>query len=204
MADYYFAASTGGFYNSDFNSDIPNDAIALDRDLYQALALTPRPEGAVIVINVDTGLPVLSVPPSSYHRWGGAGWILDEGAAAQHLLALRARQLAVINATAAQLLNALSSSYPDGEVQSWAQQTREAEALSFDPSAAAPLLTVIAAARALTIADLAARVRAKEAAYAAASGATIGQRQALEDRLMAVDLQAPDAAEQLEAIQWPA
>lgn len=98
MADYYFAASTGGFYNSDFNSDIPNDAIALDRDLYQALALTPRPEGAVIVINAATSLPVLSVPPSPYHRWNGNGWVQDDGLAGQQLAARRAELPATITA----------------------------------------------------------------------------------------------------------
>lgn len=112
--------------------------------------------------------------------------------------------LAAINARAAMLLSELSAAYPDVEVQSWAQQTREAEALAVDSSASTPLLSAIAAARGLTIDGLAERVRAKVAAYAAASGTVIGQRQALEDALMSVDLAAPDAAAQLEAIQWPA
>jgi hypothetical protein len=89
-------------------------------------------------------------------------------------------------------------------VQSWAQQTREAEALAIDPNTPAPLLAAIATMRGVPLATLAERVRAKVLAYAVASGQIIGQRQALEDRLMAVDLQAPDAAEQLEAITWQA
>ncbi|EEG10313.1 hypothetical protein [Pseudogulbenkiania ferrooxidans] len=117
---------------------------------------------------------------------------------------IRAASLAAINGRASELLANLSAAYPDGEVQSWAQQTREAEALAVDPGAATPMLTAIAASRGLTVEELAARVRAKVQAYAVASGRIIGQRQALEDTIHAVDLSAPDAAEQLGAIQWPA
>lgn len=120
------------------------------------------------------------------------------------LAALRASQLADINNHAAAQLATLASNYPDGEVQSWAQQTREAEALAVDPQAPAPLLTAIAEARGLAVTELASRVLAKVQAYAAASGAIIGRRQALEDAISAVDLGAPDGAEQLAAIQWTA
>nr|WP_294864337.1 hypothetical protein [uncultured Pseudogulbenkiania sp.] len=117
---------------------------------------------------------------------------------------IKTARLAAINAHAATLLAKLSAAYPDGEVQSWAQQTREAEALAVDPNAPATMLTAIATARGLTVDELASRVRAKVQAYAVTSGQIIGQRQALEDALMAVDLHAPDAVAHLEAIQWPA
>ncbi|BAK75375.1 hypothetical protein NH8B_0540 [Pseudogulbenkiania sp. NH8B] len=132
-------------------------------------------------------------------------WLAADAAELQPVLTdLRTCQLTAINTRAAELLAPLSANYPDGEVQSWAQQTREAEALAADPLAATPLLNAIATARGLTVTTLAERVRAKVLAYAVASGQIIGKRQALEDVLMAVDLQAPDAAEQLAAIQWPA
>lgn len=136
-----------------------------------------------------------------------AGWVLIDVANAPPAPGtdeLAAQASVRINAGAAKALSALSANYPDGEVQSWAQQTREAEALAADPQAPAPLLTAIAAARGLTVAELADRVRVKVAAYATASGAIIGQRQALEDAVNAVDLAAANAAERLEAIQWPA
>lgn len=116
---------------------------------------------------------------------------------------IRIRQLTAFNTHAAKLLAGLSAAYPDGEVQSWAQQTREAEALAADPDASTPLLTSISAIRGVPLTTLAERVRAKVDAYAVASGQIIGQRQALEDALMAIDLQAPDAVEQLAAITWP-
>lgn len=142
-------------------------------------------------------LPVGSVKISDDE----AGAILNPPKSLPQMLG---EKLAVLNARATALLADLSVSYPDGEVQSWGQQTREAEALALNPSAPAPLLTTIAAARGLPLAELAARVREKVQAYAVASGHIIGQRQALEDAIHAVDLAASDAAAQLEMIKWPA
>jgi hypothetical protein len=112
--------------------------------------------------------------------------------------------LAEINRAAAHALAELSATYPEGEVQSWAQQAREVDLLASNPEASVPLLAAISAARGLTVEDLAVRVRAKIDAYAVASGKIIGRRQALCDAVQAVDLNAPDAAAKLEAIHWHA
>lgn len=141
-----------------------------------------------------------TAPPSTLHRQQGGGWVLD---VAVQLDEQRAQINAQINSEAAAALAQLSAAYPDGEVQSWPQQTREAEALAADPQVPAPLLTAIATARGLSVTELASRVLAKVQAYAVVSGQIIGQRQALEDAITAVDLAAPDAADQLAAIQWP-
>jgi hypothetical protein len=116
---------------------------------------------------------------------------------------IKLKQMGVINARANELLAALSAAYPEGEVQSWSQQAKEAEALNTNPNAPTPLLAAIATARGLSLMDLTARVIAKMTAFAHASGQIIGQRQALEDAVNAVDLNASDAVAQLEAIQWP-
>jgi hypothetical protein len=110
--------------------------------------------------------------------------------------------LAEINMQAAAALAALSVAYPEGEVQSWAQQTREAEAVLANHDALVPLLSAIAAARGVTTTELAERVIAKTQAFAAASGAIIGKRQALEDAITAVDVDAPGADEVLAGIRW--
>ena len=64
-----------------------------------------------------------------------------------------------------------------------------AEALAADPQAAAPLLTAIAEARSLPVLELASRVLGKMNAYAGASGALIGRRQAAEDLIDSEQLQ---------------
>lgn len=76
---------------------------------------------------------------------------------------------------------ALAASYPEREIQSWPQQVKEAEALAANPQVSAPLLTAIAEARSLPVVELASRVLGKMNAYAGASGALIGRRQAAED-----------------------
>lgn len=86
-----------------------------------------------------------------------------------------------INAACDKAVASLAASYPEREVQSWPQQVKEAEALAADAQAPAPLLAAIAEARLLPLPELAARVLAKMATYAAASGALIGRRQAAEE-----------------------
>ena len=103
----------------------------------------------------------------------------DERAAI--LNAAKAAKLTEINAECQKAVAALAADYPDSEVQSWPQQVKEAMALSADPQADAPLLTAIATARGLPVAELASRVLGKMNAYAGASGALIGRRQAAED-----------------------
>ncbi|OXS89419.1 hypothetical protein [Pandoraea apista] len=120
-----------------------------------------------------------------------------EASDAAILNAAKAAKLTEINAECQKAVAALAKDYPDSEVQSWPQQVKEATALSADPQADAPLLTAIATARGLPVAELASRVLDNMNAYAAASGVLIGQRQAAEDLITAAeDLEA------LSAISW--
>ena len=104
-----------------------------------------------------------------------------EASDAAILNAAKAAKLTEINAECQKAVAALAADYPDSEVQSWPQQVKEAMALSADPQADAPLLTAIATARGLPVAELASRVLGKMNAYAGASGTLIGRRQAAED-----------------------
>jgi len=99
------------------------------------------------------------------------------------LAAAKNAKLVAINAACEIALGELTSTYPPGELQSWPQQVQEAAALQLDPPGAAPLLTVIAETRGVPLALLAERVQDKAISYAHGSGAIIGKRQALEDRL---------------------
>lgn len=124
--------------------------------------------------------------------------VLDYPAAdTNKVAAAKSAKLVEINAGCERALNALTSTYPPGELQSWPQQVQEAAGLLLDPPGAAPLLSAIAEARGLPVAELATRVQEKATGYATYSGAIIGKRQASEDLL--------DKAETLEevgAIVW--
>lgn len=113
------------------------------------------------------------------------------------LEAVKAAKRAEINAACDIAVASLAASYPEREVQSWPQQVKEAEALAADPQAQAPLLAAIAEARSLPLAELASRVLGKMNAYAAASGALIGRRQAAEDL---IDL--ASSAEDVASVAW--
>lgn len=121
---------------------------------------------------------------------------LDAGIEAK-LEAVKAAKRLEINEACNTAVAALAASYPEREIQSWPQQVKEAEALAADPQAPAPLLTAIADARGLPVAELASRVLGKMNAYAAASGSLIGRRQAAEDL---IDLAA--TAEDVASIVW--
>lgn len=113
------------------------------------------------------------------------------------LTASKQERLAIINDACNEALLFLAQTYPDGEVSSWPQQIKEAEALTADPNAAAPLLSSVATARNITLSDLAGRVLAKASAYSLAAGQIIGKRQALEDAL-----DVAETAEMVSAIAW--
>lgn len=123
---------------------------------------------------------------------------LDYLAAEAHKLeAAKAAKLVELNAGCERALSSLTASYPPGELQSWPQQVKEAADLAADPQAETPLLSAIATARGLTVAELAERVRLKAEAYAQLSGSAIGRRQALEDLL-----ERAQTLEDVEAIVW--
>ena len=105
---------------------------------------------------------------------------LDAGDDAK-LEAVKAAKHMEINEACNAAVASLAASYSEREIQSWPQQVKEAEALAADPQASAPLLTAIADARGLPVVELASRVLGKMSAYAGASGALIGRRQAAED-----------------------
>jgi hypothetical protein len=90
------------------------------------------------------------------------------------------------------MLTALAAEYAPLERQTWDQQAAEAEALHTDADAPAPLVRAIAAARGMTVADLAARILANRRAWVAVSGHVVGQRLAYQDALEATG-NLPDA-----------
>jgi hypothetical protein len=109
----------------------------------------------------------------------------------------KAAKLSTLAAQFSARMAAIKAGYPDEEVQSWFEQKAEALAYTADPTSTVPLLSAMATARGITVADLAARVLANAAAWAVTSGAIIGRRQALEDAVaVATD------TEQVRAIVW--
>ncbi len=123
--------------------------------------------------------------------------VFDAHIAPSDLDELKAAKNAEINAACESAIAAIRAGYPESEVLSWPKQEAEARAFVADAAAATPLLDALAAARDIDKAELAARVIAKADAFAAISGALIGNRQKLEDQLAAAT-----TAEEAAAIVW--
>lgn len=145
---------------------------------------------------------VIPNDPGNRDRQAFQGW-LDAGntpdpAATQD--DAKASALAAINAACEQVIASIQTGYPASEVSSWPKQEAEARACIANSSAATPLLDALAEARGIDKAELAARVILKADAFAQYSGAAIGKRQALEDALNALPVDA--TVEQIAAIAW--
>ena len=80
-------------------------------------------------------------------------------------------------------LHTLAVEYGAMEKLTWDQQATEADALTADPSAAAPLVRSIAAARGMSVFELATRIQANRAQWVVLSGHIVGQRLGYQDQL---------------------
>lgn len=142
---------------------------------------TYRP-GKLFVAVTQPGQPeeVPACDPSAARLLGE---LVLEPADSAALVAAKAAKLAEINAACDLAGAAVLKGYPDVEIKTWPQQAAEAAILAADPQADTPLLSKIATDRGLSVADLAARVQTKEAAFKAAAGGLLGMRQALEDQI---------------------
>ena len=89
---------------------------------------------------------------------------------------VKADKLAEIDEDFQKTIDGLTAGWPEGEIKTWAKQESEALALQSNPSASTPFLTMIAAQRGITVADLASRVLRDSAAFSNASAYYVGLR----------------------------
>ena len=95
-----------------------------------------------------------------------------------------------------QLKNELLAGYPQTEIESFYRQEKEALAWQADHNTPTPMLAQIARIRGVPLDMLISKVIEKSAQFAVAIGMIIGQRQAFEDRLLALKM--PDDLTALE------
>lgn len=91
----------------------------------------------------------------------------------------------------------VTDGYTQEERDSWTKQYLEARAVLADAGAATPLLSAIAAQRAIAVADLAVLVVEKAELYATIAGAAFGRR-----RVLLADLDAAQTPDAIDAIAW--
>ena len=159
----------------------------------------------VLTLKNDKGeVAVFPHHPEQLRPWASEQEALDYVAGRQIYFAppptvdaQRPNKLFQINQHFEQAMAELVAQYPQMERESWPQQEKEARAYLADPTAATPLLDALATARGVAKDVVAQKIVAKADAFAAAAGALIGKRQALEDAISAAT-----TIEELEAISW--
>ena len=136
-----------------------------------------------LFVAVDLAGQPSEVPACSHSEAEYLGELEYEADDSLQLSASKAAKLMEINALCNGALSDLAATYPSGEIQSWSRQVKEADLYAADPTVATPMLSAIAEARGMTVAEMVERVTANSIAYSAASGALIGRRLAAEDAL---------------------
>lgn len=101
-----------------------------------------------------------------------------------------------------QLKNSLLAGYPQTEIESFYRQEKEALAWQADHNTPTPMLSQIARVRGVPLEMLIEKVIEKSAQFAVAIGIIIGQRQAFEDRLLALKTPEELTALEQEIEQW--
>ncbi|WP_322889301.1 MULTISPECIES: hypothetical protein [unclassified Yoonia] len=103
---------------------------------------------------------------SSTHEWDGVEWVkVVPDATEEH-----AARMAAIIAERDRRMSAIASGYSPIERETWPVQVEEAKAIKADPDAVTPMLSHLAAARGLTVDQMADRVLDLNAVFATATG----------------------------------
>ena len=199
---YYYDKKTNGFLIQGVNL-IPEGAINITDEYYQQL-LSGQSQGKQIIAD-KTGKPILiDSQPSAAHvlNLDTLTWEISP----EKQTALFAQQkeslLNKLADKADQLKNGLLAGYPQTEIESFYRQEKEALAWQADHNTPTPMLSQIARVRGVPLDMLISKVIEKSSQFAVTIGIIIGQRQAFEDRLVA--LKTPDdlTALKQEIEQW--
>ncbi|HHV6870997.1 TPA: hypothetical protein ACUMWZ_000584 [Haemophilus influenzae] len=199
MTIYY----KNGFFDDTDGGFVPESAVEISQETYLEL-LNGQAQGKQIIAD-KTGNPILIDPqPSAAHELNLD--ILTWEISAEKQTALFTQQkeslLNKLADKADQLKNGLLAGYPQTEIESFYRQEKEALAWQADHNTPTPMLSQIAQNRGVPLEVLISKVIEKSAQFAVVIGIIIGQRQAFEDRLLALKTPEELTALEQEIEQW--
>lgn len=199
MTMYY----KNGFFDDADGGFVPESAVEISQDKYIEL-LNGQSQGKQIIAD-KTGNPVLIDPqPSAAHVLNLDTLTWDISAEKQTELFAQQKEglLNKLADKADQLKNGLLAGYPQTEIESFYRQEKEALAWQADHNTPTPMLSQIARVRGVPLEMLIEKVIEKSAQFAVAIGIIIGQRQAFEDRLLALKTPEELTSLEQEIEQW--
>ena len=183
MTTYY----KDGFYDDANGGFVPENAVEISQEKYLEL-LNGQAQGKQIISN-KRGEPVLiELQPSAAHELNPdtLTWEISPEKLTALLTERKNAVLLRLAAKADELKTGLLAGYPQTEIESFYRQEKEALAWQADHNTPTPMLSQIARVRGVPLEVLIRKVIEKSAQFAVSIGIIIGQRQAFEDRLMAV------------------
>ena len=199
MTIYY----KNGFFDDAEGGFVPESAVEISQDKYLEL-LNGQAQGKQIIAD-KTGNPVLINPqPSAAHELNLDTLTWEISTEKQTALFAQQKEslLNKLADKADQLKNGLLTGYPQTEIESFYRQEKEALAWQADHSTSTPMLSQIARVRGVPLDMLISKVIEKSAQFAVAIGIIIGQRQAFEDRLLALKTPEELTSLEQEIEQW--
>lgn len=199
MTMYY----KNGFFDDADGGFVPEGAVEISRDKYIEL-LNGQSQGKQIIAD-KTGNPVLIDPQPSAAHVLNLDTLTWEISAEKQTALFAQRKEGLLNKLADkadQLKNSLLAGYPQTEIESFYRQEKEALAWQADHNTPTPMLSQIARVRGVPLEMLIEKVIEKSAQFAVAIGIIIGQRQAFEDRLLALKTPEELTALEQEIEQW--
>ena len=199
MTMYY----KNGFFDDTDGGFVPEGAVEISQDKYIEL-LNGQAQGKQIVSNKQ-GEPVLiELQPSPTYELNLDTLTWEISPEKQTALFAQQKEglLNKLADKADQLKNGLLAGYPQTEIESFYRQEKEALAWQADHNTPTPMLSQIARVRGVPLEVLIEKVIEKSAQFAVAIGIIIGQRQAFEDRLLALKTPEELIALEQEIEQW--
>lgn len=199
MTIYY----KNGFFDDAEGGFVPESAVKISHDKYIEL-LNGQSQGKQIIAD-KTGHPSLIEPqPSAAHELNLDTLTWEISAEKQTALFAQQKEglLNKLADKADQLKNSLLAGYPQTEIESFYRQEKEALAWQADHNTPTPMLSQIARVRGVPLEMLIEKVIEKSAQFSVAIGIIIGQRQAFEDRLLALKTPEELTSLEQEIEQW--
>ncbi|HHF1624175.1 TPA: hypothetical protein ACPI87_000037 [Haemophilus influenzae] len=199
MTIYY----KNGFFDDTDGGFVPESAVEISQETYLEL-LNGQAQGKQIIAN-KTGHPSLIEPqPSAAHELNLDTLTWEISTEKQTALFTQQKEnlLNKLSDKADQLKNSLLAGYPQTEIESFYRQEKEALAWQADHNTPTPMLSQIAQNRGVPFEILVEKVIEKSAQFAVVIGIIIGQRQAFEDRLLALKTPEELTALEQEIKQW--
>lgn len=169
--------------------------IELEIDQEQNLdELTPILKGDKILL--------VKKQPTQDHEWNGKDWAIPKEKQDALFAKKKESLLDKLANKADEIKTNLLIGYPQTEIESFYRQEKEALAWRSDNKVDTPMLKQIARVRGVPFEVLVEKVIEKASQFAVAIGVIIGQRQAFEDRLLALSSQKELDALKKEIEEW--